>query len=103
MTVGTNYNAIESDSIEDELQVLSQRPRRSKTLFTYLSIFRGQTVEALLNYVVAIQILNQLYNSVSQRINDRLNLVFNQYVSNEYMDAGFSNLFAGRDELYHLL
>jgi len=68
MTVGSDINAVGANSIKDEL-----------------SINGGQLVEALLDDVVAVQILDELDNSVAKSIDDGLNLT------------------RGGDELDHLL
>jgi len=68
MTVGSDINAVGANSIKDEL-----------------SINGGQLVEAFLDDVVAVQILDELDNSVAKSIDDGLDLT------------------RGGDELDHLL
>ena len=57
MAMGANGDAILANSIEDELCIL-----------------RLQVVQALLNDVVAVQVLNQLDDLVSKRKDDCLDL-----------------------------
>ena len=68
MTVSSDINTVSSNSIEDEL-----------------GIGGGELVETLLDDVVAVEVLNKLNNSVSESIDDGLNLT------------------RGRNELNHLL
>lgn len=46
----------------------------------YLSVFRGETVKTLLNYMVAIQVLNQLNYSIFQSFDYGLDLVQSQRI-----------------------
>jgi hypothetical protein len=40
-----------------------------------LGIFRGETVETLLDDMVAIEILDQIHNTITESLDDRLSLL----------------------------
>lgn len=84
MTMGSNGHAVGANSIKDELPLVNEvLPRHEK--ITYLSIFRGETIQTFLNDMIAIQVLDELY-----------------YLTIESIDDGL-NLLGRRDEFYHLL
>lgn len=58
VTVSTNFNTVHSNCIEDELSILS-----------------GELVQALLDDMVAVQILNQVNDSAVESINDNADLL----------------------------
>jgi hypothetical protein len=68
----------------------------------YLSVFRRETVKTLLNYMVAIQILNQLNYSIFQSFDNGLNLIQSQR-RQTIKEKLKSYLLSCRDELDHLL
>ncbi len=80
----SSYNdAIESDSVEDELRILS-----------------GETVETFLDYMVAIQILDQLDNPILQCTNDGLDLLVSGDELNHLLQSASAMLVQG--DLDHL-
>lgn len=58
MAMGADRNRIIGNSIEDELRIRT-----------------GQAVEALLDDVVAVEVLNHGYDMVLESVNDRLDLI----------------------------
>lgn len=68
----------------------------------YLSVFRRETVKTLLNYMVAIQVLNQLNYSIFQSFDNGLNLIQSQR-RQTIKEKLKSYLLSCRDELDHLL
>ena len=85
VTVSTDSDAVRTNRIEDELSILSL-----------------EMVQALLNDVIAIKILNQWHHLVAQSIDNGLNLeksVMN-IVKRSLVNT---NLLRSRDELNHLL
>ena len=85
VTVSTDSDAVRTNRIEDELSILSL-----------------EMVQALLNDVIAIKILNQRHYLVAQSIDNGLNLeksVMN-IVKRSLVNT---NLLRSRDELNHLL
>ena len=58
MTMSPDHNAVSANCVEDELLKISLRDSWLAAGATYLSIFGRETVKTLLNYVVAVEILN---------------------------------------------
>ena len=75
MTVRRDFDAIGSNSVVDKLRFV-QHPRfvSSDTTCTYLIILRRQLVEALLNDMVAVEVLDQNDDVKAKSDNDRMNL-----------------------------
>lgn len=57
MTMSADSDAVLADFVEDELCVLST-----------------EAIETFLDDVIAVQVLDQLYNSVAQSLDDRVDL-----------------------------
>jgi hypothetical protein len=70
VTVGTNFNAVVANGIKDEL-----------------SIGRGELVEAFLDDMVAIQILNKLHNTEPQGLDDEMNLLRSADILNHLLQG----------------
>ena len=85
VTVSSDSDAMRTDRIEDELSILSL-----------------EMVQALLNDVIAIKILNQRHYLVAQSIDNGLDLEksVTNIVKRNLMNT---NLLRSRDELNHLL
>ena len=85
VTVSTDSDAVRTNRIEDELSILSL-----------------EMVQALLNDVIAIKILNQRHHLVAQSIDNGLDL--EKSVMNTVKRSLINtNLLRSRDELNHLL
>jgi len=85
VTVSSDSDAMRTDRIEDELSILSL-----------------EMVQALLNDVIAIKILNQRHHLVAQSIDNGLDL--EKSVTNTVKrNLINTNLLRSRDELNHLL
>lgn len=85
VTVSTDSDAVRTNRIEDELSILSL-----------------EMVQALLNDVIAVKILNQWHHLVAQSIDNGLNL--EKSVTNIVKRSLINtNLLRSRDELNHLL
>lgn len=83
VAMGADGDTVGSDSIEDEL-----------------SILRGEMVQALLDDVVAVQVLNQVNDLVLQGVDDDLNLVASRNVLDHLLQSA-SAVLVERD-LNHL-
>ena len=85
VTVSTDSDAVRTNRIEDELSILSL-----------------EMVQALLNDVIAVKILNQRHHLVAQGIDNGLDL--EKLVRNTVKRSLINtNLLRSRDELNHLL
>ena len=58
MTMCPDHNAVGANCVEDELLKISLRDSWLAAGAIYLSVFGRETVKTLLNYVVAVEILN---------------------------------------------
>ena len=85
VTVSTDSDAVRTNRIEDELSILSL-----------------EMVQALLNDVIAIKILNQRHHLVAQRIDNGLDLE-KSATNTVKRSLVNTNLLRSRDELNHLL
>jgi hypothetical protein len=75
VAMGGNLNTVRSDSIVNEL--VERRLIQSKGIFenmAYLVIFWGQLVEALLDNVIAVQVLDEHNNVKAECDNDGMYL-----------------------------
>lgn len=77
MAMGSNNNAIIPNTVKDELYAISLH--RIKTCQrTHLSVVGREAIETFLYHMVPIEVLNQIYNSVLQGMDNGLDLVANQ-------------------------
>ena len=60
MTMSSNRHTVGANSIEDELLILSQVPRKHEVQ-THMSISGGKTVKTFLNNMIAVQVLDVLH------------------------------------------
>lgn len=80
VTVSANDNTIISDTIENELYFISiQDDKGNRT--AYLRIFWSETVQAFLDDMVSVEILDQFNNSILQGEDYCLNLFRYEYAS----------------------
>ena len=77
MTMGSNNDAIISNSIEDELNLISLR-QITREIMTHLSIDSGKAIETFLNDMISIEVLNQLDDPIFECMDDGLNLYCHQ-------------------------
>ena len=68
---------------------------------THLRVLRTEAIETFLDDVIAVEILNELYNAVLQSMNDSLGLFPVSKGVGRHPAAAY--LFSCRDELDHLL
>ena len=73
MTMGSDRYTVGANSIKYELPIISEVLERHRV--TYLGIFGRETIEAFLNDVIAVQILDKLYHLTIQSIDHRLDLL----------------------------
>lgn len=74
VAMGADDDAVVAHRVEDELARVSQRVTSMTIGSSYLSINRGESIETLLDDVVAVEILDELDHPIFQRVDDRLDL-----------------------------
>lgn len=88
VTVSANNNTIFSDTIENELYFVSIEDYKGN-ITAYLRIFWSETIQAFLDDMVSIEILDQFNNSILQGEDYCLNLFRYKYVTLQ-VEARFS-------------
>lgn len=87
VTVSANNNTIISDTIENELYVISIEDYKGN-MTAYLRIFWSETIQAFLDDMVTVEILDQFNNSILQGENYCLDLFRYEYTTLR-MEASF--------------
>ena len=80
VTVSANDNTIVSDTIENELYFINIEDYKGN-ITAYLRIFWSETIQAFLDNVVSVEILDQLNNSILQGEDYCLNLFRYEYAT----------------------
>lgn len=63
MTMGSNYNAMIANAVKNKLIRLASVFREQMKM-TYLGVIRCEMIETLLNDMIAVKVLDQIYNSI---------------------------------------
>jgi hypothetical protein len=75
MTVSSNLNTVSSDSIVDKLKKKCEElVASSRHIWPYLVVLVSKLVQAFLNDMVSVQVLDEHYHMQAKRDNDRMYL-----------------------------
>lgn len=75
MAMSSNHNTVGANCVEDELLKISLRSGWLTAGAIYLSVLRRETIKTFLNYMVTVEILDQLHHSVLQGVDYGLDLL----------------------------
>lgn len=63
MTMSSDYNTMIANAVKDKLILLAS-VCRERVAMTYLGVIRCKMIETLLDDMISVEVLDQIYNSI---------------------------------------